>query len=247
MDPIKTLVHVHTNYSFDANTTPEALAEAAAREGIGCICVTDHDTIEGALHLRDVTDIRVVVGEEISTRQGDLIGLFLNRRIQPGMSARDTALAVKAQGGLVLVPHPFIKVLGCGLQLAIWEIVDLVDAIEVCNGQNILSRPDRLAGRFADRMGLLSFVGSDSHMDASIAPCYQLMREFAGAAEFLDSLRTARLVHGRHPLWYFAAAACRTMRHLAGLPLPAGYGANYQPAPRATGSGVPAAPVVGVA
>ena len=241
MHRIKTLIHVHTNYSYDGNTPPEELARFAEREGIGCVAVTDHDTIEGARHLAGITDVNVIVGEEVSTRDGDLIGLFLTRRIRPGMSARNTALAIKEQGGLVLVPHPFIKVLGCGLRDTTWRIADLIDAVEVFNAQNILKRPDRMADRFACGIGFTRYVGSDSHTRSSIAPCYQLMRDFTGPADFLDALYTARLVPGRHPLSYFAAAAYRTLRHLTGLPLPNGFGANYEPPPETAPAGTPMA------
>lgn len=227
----KTLIHIHTNYSFDSNTAPEALARFAERENIGCIAVTDHDTIEGARHLAAITDVKVIIGSEITTRDGDLIGLFLERRIDPGMSARDTAQAIREQGGLVLLPHPFIKLFGCGLGRTSWQIADLIDAVEVCNSQNIVAIPDRQAERFADRLRLAKFVGADSHMDGSIAPGYQLMGDFTTPADFLDALRQAEPKPGRHPLWYFAAAGYRTVLSMAGLPLPAGFGANHQPIP----------------
>ena len=229
MGLIKTLIHVHTNYSFDSSTAPEALARFAERENIGCIAVTDHDTIEGAKHLAAITDAKVIIGSEITTREGDLIGLFLERPIDPGMSARDTARAIREQGGLVLLPHPFIKLFGCGLGKTAWRIADLIDAVEVCNAQNIVAIPDRKADRFADRLGLAKFVGSDSHVDASIAPCYQLMGDFTTPADFLDALRAAEPKPGRHPLWYFAAAAYRIVLAATGLPLPPGFGANHQP------------------
>ena len=99
------------------------------------------------------------------------------------------------------------------------------------NAQNIVALPDRKANRFAGSLGYTKFVGADSHMDASIAPCYQLMVDFDGPAEFLEALRMAELRVGRHPLWYFAAAGYRTLRYLAGLPLPSGFGANHQTGP----------------
>ncbi len=230
MGLIKTLIHVHTDYSFDSNISPEALARFAEREGFGCIAVTDHDTIEGARRVEAVSDVKVIVGEEITTRDGHLIGLFLKRRVEPGRSAKDTATAIREQGGLVLVPHPFVRFMGCGLCEHAWEIAGLIDAVEVCNAQSILARPNREADRFADRLGLPKYAGVDTHMIESIAPCYQLMPDFTGPVDFLASLRSARLIGGRHPLWYFFAAGYRTARYLAGLPLPVGFGSNHQPA-----------------
>ncbi len=230
MNRIKTLIHLHTDYSPDSSLSCETLARFAEREGIGCVAVTDHDTIDGALHLRSMTDVTVVIGEEISTSQGDLIGLFLSQCVPPGMSARDTARAIKDQGGLVLLPHPFIKVFGCGLREVAWELVDLVDAVEVCNAQNIYSVPDRAAERYADELHLAKFAGSDTHEPSSIAPCYQLMADCSGPAAFLDSLRSAELVRGRHPLSYFVSAAYRTVRALMGMSFPKGCGRNAIPA-----------------
>ena len=146
---IKTLIHVHTDFSFDSDICPKTLATLAEQEGIGCVAVTDHDTLEGARRLTGMTSIRVILGEEVSTRDGHLIGLFLTHRVRPGMSARDTARAIREQGGLVFLPHPFVATFGCGLRHAAYDIVDWIDAVEINNAQNLLRRPDRRARRFA--------------------------------------------------------------------------------------------------
>ncbi len=236
MDRLKTLIHIHTDYSFDSDISVSALAAFAQENGIDCIAVTDHDTIDGALRLRAIAPhLRVIIGEEISTSDGHLIGLFLKERVEPGMSARDTALAIKRQGGLVLLPHPFVKAFGCGLRDVSWEIADLIDAVEICNSQNLLSSPDRQAAAFAERLHLPTYVGADSHQSTSIAPCFQNMKAFDGPAGFLSSLRTAERTPGRHSLAYFFAAATRVVRHLLGVSLPKGFGTNHQttvPTPR---------------
>jgi predicted metal-dependent phosphoesterase TrpH len=189
--------------------------------------VTDHDTIEGARHVSSIADARVIIGQEITTQEGDVLGLFLRRTIPAGLRAREAALAVRQQGGLVFIPHPFIRFLGCGLRESVWDIVDLIDAVEVNNAQNIRGGPDRCAEWFAARTGLPRFIGSDSHTASSIAPCYQLIRDFSGPADFLDALRTAELVPGRHPVSYFVSAAHRALRHVLGLPFPDGFGINH--------------------
>ena len=243
MRRVKTLIHLHTDYSYDSDISLDILVHFLSTENIGCIAVTDHDTIEGARRLRHLTDATVIVGEEVSTRDGHLIGLFLRERVRPGMPARDTAIAIRGQGGLVLLPHPFVRALSCGLGAASWEILDLVDAVEVNNAQNVLRRPDRAAERFAGVVGLPGYVGADSHMATSIAPCYQIMPAFDGPAEFLKSLRSAELCPGRHPLGFFVATGCRLIRHYAGLSLSGGFGAMHRPEPghRTESSPVPAA------
>jgi len=227
MSGIRTLIHLHTNYSYDSDISLATLADFVQREGIGCVAVTDHDTIVGARRFRHETDAKVVVGEEVSTRDGHLIGLFLEEPIAPGMSASDTAIAIREQGGIVLLPHPFVEAFSCGLGKIADGMVDLIDAVEVNNAQNFLRRPDRKAERFADRHGLIPYVGADSHMQTSIAPCYQTMPDFNSPHSFLDSLRRAELTRGRHPLAYFAATGYRLIRYYAGLTLPGAFGVNH--------------------
>ncbi len=218
---IKTLIHVHTNYSYDSNISVEALADYAQREGIGCVAVTDHDSIEGALELQKIASFKVIIGEEVTTRDGHLIGLFLTRKIEPGMSALETAQAIRDQGGIVLVPHPFVLSFGCGLKKKTYEIADLVDAVEVFNSQNLSSLADLRAVRFAQQRDLPTFVGSDSHCESSIAPALQMMPDFDSPATFLQSLRSAEFTTSHHPLGYFITAASRIVRHYANRALSA--------------------------
>ncbi len=224
---LKTLIHFHSDYSYDSNISLETLLEFAKRENFGCLALTDHDTIEGALRLRSMTDdIRIIVGEEVSSRDGDVIGLFIEEHVRPGMSAIDTAKAIRDQGGLVLLPHPFVKAFGVGVGNVAWQMLDLVDLVEVNNGQNLISWPDRKARLFAEETGITPYVGADSHMTLSIAPCYQYVRDFTGPADFLDALKTAELVPGTHTWAYFAITAYRIARHVAKLQPPSCYGVN---------------------
>ncbi len=119
---MKTLLHVHTDFSYDSNITIEQLARFCEEQRFGCVAVTDHDSIEGARRLASMTDVNVIVGEEVTTSEGHLIGLFLTEWIRPGLSALDTAKAIRAQGGLVLLPHPFVRAFGCGIGEAVWHM-----------------------------------------------------------------------------------------------------------------------------
>ena len=229
MNRVKTLIHVHTDYSFDSDISLETLAWSVANERVGCIAVTDHDTIEGARRLRAMTEARVIVGEEISAREGHLIGLFLQEGVRPGMSAWDTAMAIREQGGLVLAPHPFVRLFGCGLGQTVEQIAELIDAVEINNAQNILTRPDREADHFAQRAGLIRYVGADTHRTGFIAPCYQTMRDFTGPADFLDALAAAELHAGCHSPGYHAAMGYHVVRSLLGYGPPPGFGANARP------------------
>ncbi len=228
MASIRAVIHVHTDYSADCDISVDFLADYAAARGIECLAVTDHDAVEGALRVRDAADIKVIVGEEVSTSEGHLIGLFLNEWIPPGMSAQDTARAIKEQGGLVLVPHMYARAFGCGLRKVARRMVHLIDALEVNNAQSVTSGPDRLAERFANKHGLVKYVGSDTHLPCSIDPCYQEMDDFDTPAQFLRSLAGARLIRGYHPLRYIIPMYYRATRCWLGLPFPSNVGVNAQ-------------------
>ena len=222
----KTVFHVHTDSSEDSENTVCHLVESAGREGVDCLIVTDHNSIEGARELAEAAGpgLRVIVGEEISTRQGHLIGLFLTERIPPRMDVRTTAEAIKAQGGLVVVPHPFNVLFDCGLRGAVRRILDLIDLVEISNAQNISPLPDFLARRFARRHGFPGLVGVDSHHRNSLTACYQWMHPFEGPTEFLAAARDAQLVFGCHTFGYFMRSAVFEARKCLGLRPPPRYG-----------------------
>jgi predicted metal-dependent phosphoesterase TrpH len=222
----KTVIHIHTNYSFDANTSPDELLATARAQNVECLVITDHDEIEGARAVRERGEIDVVIGEEVSSRDGHILGLFLHKRIDPGMSAEDTARAIKDQGGLVMAPHPFTVLCDDSLHAATERLLPWLDGIEICNAQDLLPWENNRARRFADEHGLLHFVGADTHIRGYLDTCYQMMPAFDGPETFLDALRNAELFPGRFPIGYFARMGARHvwdmfMRH----PLP-GFGAN---------------------
>lgn len=223
---LKTVFHVHTHYSDDSNAAPEDILAGAREAGVDCVAITDHDAIEGAIRLAELAgrELKVVVGEEISTAEGHLIGLFLSRWIPPDLPARETAERIRAQGGLVVVPHPFNTIFGCSLRQAVYDLLELIDVVEVCNAQNLSPLPNRRAEAFAREHGFPRIVGADAHHRGHLAPCYQWMPDFEDAASFLTALGSARLVPGRHPLRYFVRSAEVCLRGMMGWRLPPGYG-----------------------
>src|SRR5258705_13077684 len=100
-------MHTHSEASPDSRTKVAEQARAVRAANIDVICATDHNTIEGALRLRELADgFRVIVGEEVSSRDGEIIGLFLDKPVPRGLSAEETIGRIHDQGGLVSVPHP---------------------------------------------------------------------------------------------------------------------------------------------
>lgn len=225
---LKTVFHIHTDYSDDSNTSVDDLLTIARECGVHCLAVTDHDTTEGARAVARAArgEFRVIVGEEISTRDGHLIGLFLKDTIEPGMSVRDSALAIREQGGLVIVPHPFNRLFGCSLRHRVEEILDLIDAVEIANAQNLLQSPNHRARGFARRHGFPALVGADSHHRGYLDACHQWLPAFDKPASFLAALGEAHLVSRPHPMRYFFESAHVIAKSRLGLALPAGYARN---------------------
>src|SRR5258708_40374255 len=105
---IKLDMHTHCEYSPDSRTPVAVQALAIKAAGLDVVCATDHNTIEGALRLRELADgFRVIIGEEVSSRDGEIIGLFLEKAIPRDLSAEETIARIHDQGGLVSVPHPY--------------------------------------------------------------------------------------------------------------------------------------------
>jgi predicted metal-dependent phosphoesterase TrpH len=192
-------LHSHTMWSGDSTTTPDELEQAVIESGLDVLCITDHNAVKGALRLAAELPCRVVVGEEVRTHAGELIGLFLTERVPFGIPAREVAAAIREQGGVVYVPHPFDPV---RRNLAEDALVDLagaglVDAIEVRNAKTSLESLNRRAARFAADHGLLAGAGSDAHVPDALGSAYVEMPDFDGPASFLAALAQGRVV-GHH-------------------------------------------------
>ena len=208
---LKTVIHIHTNYSADSNVAPGDVVAAARRENVDCVAITDHDEIDGALAVRAAAgdDLRVIVGEEVSSADGHLVGLFLRERIPPGLSGAETIKRIREQGGVALAPHPFSRLCDNSLMSAVFDLAELLDGIEIHNAQNPLPWEDWRAARFAQRRGLTAYVGADTHIRGRLAPCFQIMPDFSDAESFLRALPQARFRRGRFGPWYFAQMGLR--------------------------------------
>jgi predicted metal-dependent phosphoesterase TrpH len=199
-------LHCHTSASFDSLSAPDAVVRAAAKRGLTHLAITDHDRIEGALRARDAAppELSVIIGEEIKTADGDLLAVFLDELVEPGMSAAETIAAIREQGGLVGVPHPFDRFRGYGRRSGadLAAVAGQVDWIEAWNARvvNMPFGPDanEKAALFALEHHLPGLAASDSHTVMEVGVAYTTVAVDPGTpAGMLAALRDVDLHPGR--------------------------------------------------
>src|SRR5213075_1505489 len=187
----------------------EVLLASARAQGLGAIAVTDHNEISGAREARAQAaeaGVKVIVGEEVKTDgQGEVSGLFIEEKIPRGLSMADTIAEIKAQGGLVYVPHPFDRMHSVPDYEHLMTVVEDIDAIEVFNPRVAFSAFNEEAARFAAKYRIIAGAGSDSHVPQGLGSVKIEMRDFDGPDEFLDSLRDADIIRRPQSLLYVQA------------------------------------------
>lgn len=189
-------LHTHTSASFDCKVAPSDLLRRCRALGLSPIAVTDHDTIEGALGLERSDPGSVIVGQEVTTRDGEVIGLFLKRAIRSGQPARVAIEEIRAQGGLVYLEHPYDPARRSLREQTIEECAESIDIVEVFNGRSSKDANQR-AEDLCATLGAAAGAGSDAHTISEIGGVYIEIEAFAGPGEFLHNLRAARIV--QHP------------------------------------------------
>ena len=197
-------LHLHTTFSDGAITVP-ALLDVATRRGLSVIAITDHDTIAGAemarqFARRDGYPVEIIIGEEVTTREGHIVGLFLREAIPAGLSAAATIAAIHAQGGLAFAPHPFFNDHPRRQRRKMDSIGHLaaslpLDAIEVDNSTPCLEWANLQARRFALRHGLPMLGASDAHIPAAVGKSYTLFPGH-GARDLRRAIRAGTVVPG---------------------------------------------------
>jgi predicted metal-dependent phosphoesterase TrpH len=199
-------LHMHTSWSHDCSIDVDELLDHAEAEGLGAIAITDHNVFGGALE--GVAKARgrkliVIPGEEVKTDgQGEVIGLFLKEEIPRGMSFAETVEAIRAQGGLVYVPHPFDRLHAIPDPATLHRHLAEIDVFEVYNARLLFEAYNDEALRFARKYNLTAGAGSDAHVLQGVGTGAVRMRRFEGPEEFLLSLRSAEVLRRPKSLAY---------------------------------------------
>ena len=222
-------LHCHTKASFDCLSAPAAVVRAAAERGLTHLAITDHDRIDGALEARELAPagLTILVGEEVKTRDGDLICVFLREAVPPGLSADESIAAAREQGALVGIPHPFDRLRGSLLRDAQMERLGAsVDWVETHNAR-VVGRGNERAAAFALEHTLPGIAVSDAHSILEVGVAYTALEGDPSTPDgLLAALAQVQLVPGRASFviraWTPLAKAVQRVRgnrRVAALPI----------------------------
>jgi predicted metal-dependent phosphoesterase TrpH/glycosyltransferase involved in cell wall biosynthesis len=199
-------LHLHTSWSHDCQIPVADLLDQAEAQGLGAIAVTDHNVFGGALEAVELARDRnlvVIPGEEVKTAdQGEVIGLFLSEEISRGLSFGETVAAIRGQGGIVYLPHPFDRLHAIPEPVTLHRHLAEVDVLEVYNARLLFEAYNDEALRFARKYDLTMGAGSDAHVLQGVGTGAVRMRAFEGPEDFLVSLRTAQVLRRPRSLLY---------------------------------------------
>ena len=204
---LKADLHVHTTYSVDCATPLEKIIDRCLDIGINCLAIADHGTIAGALKLKEIAPFTVIVAEEIMTPHGEIMGMFLSEEIPQKLSPEETVARIKAQDGLVCIPHPYDTMrLSAFKNHGLEAIIQEVDIIEVFNSRSLSPKGSARAKRLAKKYNKFQGAGSDAHTLHEIGNAYVELPDFGGKDDFLNSLAKGRIFGRRsNPSVHFAS------------------------------------------
>jgi predicted metal-dependent phosphoesterase TrpH len=200
MKTLNVELHCHTYHSGDSLMLPEEVLRACDRSGIDRVAITDHNSIAGALEAARLAPGRVIVGEEILTTEGEILGYFMQEEIPSGLSPLQVVERLQGQGAVISISHPFDPTRGCRWAPGSLEsLLPLLDALEVFNARCWSDEPNNQAAALARESGLAGTAGSDAHFAGEVGQAYLSMPAFVDAQSFRSGLSKAE-VRGRRSM-----------------------------------------------
>jgi len=208
---VKVDLHVHTSVSLDSVLSFSDIRKIFDSGKVDKIAITDHNEIKGALELKKIHGDKIIIGEEMSTKDGHVIGLFLKKRIEKGLSALETAKQIKKQGGLVYIPHIYDEWRhGIGEKVA-RKIMKDVDIIEVFNSRASHEGNEK-SGELAKEFTKGNASSSDAHDKRTVGKSHTILMDFNSAKSLLSSLKDARFVKKTASLAIFSPMLIKFVR-----------------------------------
>lgn len=197
---IKIDLHTHSVYSEDGSLGEEHYVKLLKDKTLDCIAITDHDEIAFAVEMQKLHPEQIIVGEEITTKQGEIIGLYLNSKIEPNQDIKQAVKQIKQQGGLVYIPHPFETVRSGVMKTTLDSIKEDVDIVEAHNGRAIFQNKGPEATTWARLNNKVIASSSDAHGPSGIGTCYTKIKEHPTKENLIKQLQMGRLETSRPPL-----------------------------------------------
>lgn len=187
-------LHCHTYHSPDSLMLPEQILKACDNRGIDRIAITDHNSLAGALETAALAPDRVIVGEEILTTEGEILGYFLSEEVPQGLPPVEVIQRLQDQGAVISVSHPFDLTRGCRWSMeTLQALLPHLDMIEVLNARTWSDKPNLEAAELAERAGLPGSAGSDAHAPLEVGRATLVMPAFNDAESFRAALPDARI------------------------------------------------------
>lgn len=213
-------LHMHTSFSSDCRTSPAELLAACEESGLKAIAITDHNCISGALEVARLApkSMHVIVGEEIKTTAGEIIGLYLQEEIPKGLGLEETVQRIKDQDGLVYVPHPFDPLHKTPSYESLARNAADINIIEVYNPRITFTSFNERAQRLARKYDIPGAAGSDCHVAQGVGTAMISLRRFSGPRELLLSLREADIIRSRvSPIYLHSLKLLKSGRGTSGM------------------------------
>lgn len=193
-------LHSHSIISHDGGITKDGYKTLLDKGIIDCIAITDHNETSLAQALQKDFGERIIVGEEIATMEGEIIGLFLQEKIPSGKSGEETIKHIQEQGGIVYIPHPF-ETNRQGMQNETLEkLSQFIAIMEVCNGRGFLRGKPNDALAFAASHKLAMAASSDAHSAMGAGTAYSVVSSMPTRETLVTLLQNGTLVTRYAPL-----------------------------------------------
>ena len=203
----KVELHSHTIYSRDCLTSLETVIATCRRKGIDRLAVTDHNTVDGALALAKLAPDLIIIGEEIMTTRGELLGYFMKESIPAGLTPDEAIRRLRDQGAVISVSHPYDRLRkGAWVEADLLAIFEQVDAIEIFNSRCLFAEDNHKAHHLAATRQKPGTVGSDAHIPYELGQATLTMLPFEGPSDFYESMKQSTSVTLRSPAWVHGAS-----------------------------------------
>lgn len=216
-------LHSHTIYSKDCLTKTAQMIEHARKIGLNKVAVTEHNRLDGALMAKAMAPDLVIVGEEIKTTHGEIIGYYLREEVPRGLSPQETVRRLREQGAVITIPHPLDSLRSSAMRLRnVLTIIDEVDALEILNARCVRPADNVAAAQLAEERGKLVTAGSDAHTLTELGQCYMEMPAFEDNAESFRAALAQSTARGEvSPFWpHFASTYARWRKRIVPVDLP---------------------------